>query len=118
MHTRGIGAKYEDMAAEYLLEKGYTIVQRNVTTPYGEIDIVAMDGGVLVFCEVKYRSRRGFGSPLEAVDTRKQKRIGKSALYFLARKKQGAQCACRFDVIGIDGDGAVEHVENAFDFMG
>lgn len=118
MHTRGIGAKYEDMAAEFLAGKGYVIIERNVTTPYGEIDIVAIDGGVLVFCEVKYRSRRGFGSPLEAVDVRKQNRISKSALYFLARKKQGAERACRFDVIGIDGDGAVEHVENAFDFMG
>lgn len=116
MHTRGIGARYEEAAAEYLTAKGYAIVQRNVTTPYGEIDIVAMDGKVLVFCEVKYRSTEKHGTPLEAVDARKQKRISKAALYFIARREE--EPACRFDVIAIGGDGEVAHVENAFDFIG
>ena len=115
MHTRGIGAKYEEAAAEYLVEKGYTIVQRNAATPYGEVDIVAMEGSVLVFCEVKYRSSAKHGTPLEAVDVRKQRRISRAALYFLAQREE--ETACRFDVIGVERDGGVTHVENAFDFI-
>lgn len=114
MHTRGIGARYEEAAAEYLIAKGYTIVQRNVTTPYGEIDIVAKDGSVMVFCEVKYRSSSKLGAPLEAVDGRKQRRISRAALYFLACQER--EPACRFDVIGIGRDGGITHIENAFDF--
>ena len=54
-NTRKTGQEYEAMAAKYLEEKGYGILERNYRCPYGEIDIIAKDGSYLVFVEVKYR---------------------------------------------------------------
>lgn len=117
-NNRKIGQKYEDIAAEYLTKKGYQIVKRNYRNPYGEIDILAQKDGVWIFCEVKFRSTRHCGSPLEAVDVRKQRRISKAAFYFYAYHGYAENTPCRFDVIAIYGDESVVHIENAFEFQG
>ena len=78
----------------------------------GEIDIIAKDGETLVFCEVKYRSDGAMGSPLEAVDVKKQRTIFRSALYYLS--EHGLEdVPCRFDVIGIEG-AKITQIRNAF----
>lgn len=116
-NKRQIGTDYENLAAEYLVKKGYRILERNYRNPHGEIDIIAKDGETIVFCEIKYRAGKRYGSPLEAVDVRKQRRISKVALYYTAGYKASESAFYRFDVIGIDGEGHIEHIENAFFFQ-
>lgn len=118
MNNRGTGTKYEMLAAEYLRDRGYGILEQNFRCRYGEIDIIAERNGVLVFLEVKYRGSACCGTPLEAVDARKQRRISRAAMYYYAGHGYGEERPCRFDAIGIDGSGTVVHVENAFEFQG
>jgi len=106
-----LGRFGEDAAAEHLRRKGFEILARNVRTSRGEIDLVALDAGVVVFVEVKSRRR---GGALEAVDLRKQRRLSRLATAFLARAGW-LDRAARFDVIGVAPDGACTHVVNAFD---
>jgi putative endonuclease len=116
MNKRKIGAEYEMLAAEYLMAKGFTILEKNYWTPYGEIDILAKEDNILVFCEVKYRKTEKCGSPLEAVDVRKQKKISRAALYYYSRHGFQEGIPCRFDVLSACGNGKIEHLENAFEF--
>ncbi len=117
MNKRQVGTDYEAMAARYLEQKGYNILERNYRNPYGEIDIIARAGNMIVFCEVKYRKGNRYGDPLAAVDVRKQRRISKVALYYTAGRKAPENVFYRFDVIGIYGDDRIEHIENAFYFQ-
>ena len=113
MNTRQIGSEYEQQAAEYLEEKGMTILEMNFRNRGGEIDIIARDGEYICFVEVKYRTTNQFGSPLEAVTYRKQQQIRKVALYYLMRKGLNEWTPCRFDVIAFEGK-EITHIENAF----
>ncbi|MCR5793484.1 MAG: YraN family protein [Lachnospiraceae bacterium] len=106
------------MAAKYLTEQGYVVLEKNLFTPYGEIDLIAKEGETLVFTEIKYRKTKGFGDGLQAVDCRKQMRISKSALYYYTYHGYEEQRSCRFDVIAILGDGELTHIKNAFEYMG
>lgn len=112
------GAEGERIAAEFLLKQGYRILERNFRTALGEIDIVAQDGKMLVFVEVKARSGDRFGAPQFAVDTRKQAKMSRVALAYLSQKKNDT-LECRFDVVGIiqDSNGAtsIEHLKDAFE---
>lgn len=114
-NTRKIGSAFEKQAGEYLKTKGYTIIEYNFCCKSGEIDIVAMDGETLVFCEVKYRSNDRKGTPFEAVTIYKQKKICKTALYYIT-KHQIVDVPCRFDVVGITGD-KIEIIQNAFAYI-
>ena len=82
MNKRAVGTAYEKLAGEYLRQQGYEILEYNFRCRMGEVDIVAKDGEYLVFVEVKYRSSGRSGSPLEAVDRRKQRIISKVASYY------------------------------------
>ena len=112
MNRRETGTQYEERAAEYLIAQNYQILERNYRIRSGEIDIIARDGTVLVFIEVKYRKNDESRNPLEAVDIRKQRKIIKVARYYLYQKKYG-DVPCRFDVIGICGS-HIEHIKDAF----
>ena len=101
----------EDAATEHLRRKGLRILARNVRTALGEIDLVALDGDVVVFVEVKARRS---SNGLEAVDVRKQRRLARLALAFLSRAGWMDRAA-RFDVVAVASDGACTHVVNAFD---
>ena len=111
-NKRRTGTKYEQAAGFFLEQIGYEVLEYNYRCRFGEIDIIAKDGICLVFCEVKYRSGREKGSPLEAVDNRKQQRIFRCASHYLAGRGL-EDVPCRFDVIGIEGT-AVTHIKNAF----
>lgn len=113
-----IGAKYEQLAADYLVQKGYQIVEQNSYTPYGEIDITARKDEYIIFCEVKFRSSDTYGDPLEAVDTRKQRRISRAAMYVFSHDAMIGRLTCRFDVIAVYQDESIRHIENAFEFQG
>lgn len=116
-NRRAVGAAYEEMAARYLTEHGYTIRARNYHNRYGELDIVAEKDSMLVIVEVKYRSGTRYGGPLEAVTTQKQRRICRATMGYYAAHGYGEEQSCRFDVIGITGDGVIRHIENAFGFQ-
>ena len=105
------------MAEHYLTKKGYKIYARNVKNKIGEIDIIALDGDVLVFVEVKTRQNADFGLPYEAVDFRKQKKIKNTAIAFLKYKNLYEKVNIRFDCVSIlmVGDNyRIEHLQNIF----
>ena len=116
-NTRKTGTWYEQKAAEYLKCQGLVILAHNYKCRFGEIDLIAREGRYVVFVEVKYRSNRGYGSPCEAVDHRKQKRISNAAAFYLRRYGYPMDQPCRFDVAQVSAD-AVELMENAFAYCG
>lgn len=115
-NNRIVGREYEEIACSYLEKHGYTIIEKNYFAHGGEIDVIAMDGNVMVFVEVKYRKSIRCGSPVEAVTIAKQKRISVAAEYYYTYHGADRGLQCRFDVIGIMGDGTIQHIINAFDF--
>jgi putative endonuclease len=112
------GQASEMQAEQFLLAKGYRILDRNVRTPLGELDLVAEDHGVVVFVEVKGRATEAFGGALLAVDHRKRAKLTKLAAQYLAQR-HWSEKACRFDVVLVrgrpSGQGRIEHLQNAFD---
>lgn len=95
------GAEAEEQACLLLKELGYRIVARNWRSRFGEIDIVARDGGTVVFVEVKARSDSTYGGPGAAVDRAKQRRLTATAALFL--QETGCELATRFDVVTFSG---------------
>src|SRR4030042_129522 len=81
------GRRGEALAAAFLQRQGFTILRRRYRTRYGEVDLIAREGAVLCFIEVKTRSDPGFGLPIEAVTRSKMKRLALCAQTFVARKK-------------------------------
>ena len=112
-NTRAKGASAEDLAAGYLINHGFTILERNYRVRTGEIDCVARDkDGTLVFVEVKSARTGSCGHPFSWVDAAKQRTLARVARWYLA--EHGIRsCACRFDVIALS-DGRIEHLRNAF----
>lgn len=111
-----LGSKGERLAVKYLKRKGYVILKKNYRCPSGEIDIIARDGEVVVFVEVKTRTGEQFGHAIEAVDSRKQRKIHSVALHYLTNIK-GPQPPARFDIISVlvgDKD-EVDHLIDAFE---
>jgi putative endonuclease len=112
-----LGKRGEDLACRELERLGYAIVARRFRLRRGELDIVARDGGVLVFVEVKTRTGKRFGEAAEAVTCTKQRRIALLAHEYLLRHCV-SDCPCRFDVVSVYLDGGapvVEIIRNAFD---
>lgn len=97
-NKRAVGMDYEQEAARYLEALGYRIRERNYRCRMGEIDLIAMEGGYLVFIEVKYRAGLHTGEPQEAVDYRKQKKICLAASYYCLVHQISMEQPCRFDV--------------------
>lgn len=107
-----LGVKGETLAKQFLLDKGYKILEQNYTTKIGEIDIIAQIDDVIVFVEVKDRATKRFGLPREAVTAYKQQKIRKVAMQYLVAKKKSDMLA-RFDCVEILGD-TITHIENCF----
>jgi putative endonuclease len=112
------GARGEELAAAFLLKNGLKIIEQNFRCKGGEIDIVARDGGTLVFVEVKTRKTLAYGVPQLAVTPFKQRQISKAALTWLARNRK-TDAPARFDVIAIlmqsDYSHTIEHIKDAFE---
>ena len=103
----------EATALNYLRSKGFKITDVNWETKIGEIDIVAQKDGVLVFVEVKARASFKYGTPSQAVDFRKQRKLSLMAAQYIKTKRLFDMPA-RFDVVEIVGD-YINHIENAFE---
>lgn len=115
-NKRQLGSQKEQMAAEYLIEKGWKILDRNFYCRQGEIDLIAISPEqILVFLEVKYRKDKKNGLPEEAVNKKKQEKIQKAARIYLYQKGISMNRKCRFDVVAIIGD-RLKLIENAFGY--
>jgi len=101
------GREGEDAAVQLLEASGYIVIARNVRLPGGEIDVIARDGGTIVFVEVKARGSRRFGSALAAVDARKRRTLRGLAADWLQIAAPGAHA--RFDVVTVEGGRARLH---------
>ncbi|MCP4689947.1 MAG: YraN family protein [Desulfobacterales bacterium] len=111
------GSKSEALAARLLKKKGYKILERNYRNKLGEIDIIAKEKGSIVFVEVKARKSNRFGPPKLAVTLDKQRKISKTALYYLKTTNQ-FRVKARFDVVSIrffSDEPEIEIIKNAFD---
>ena len=106
------GARNEERAVSFLARRGYRIVERNFKTRIGELDIVARDGKVLVFVEVRSRTTDQYGSALEAVAWGKQGKVSRMAQIYLMWRAPEFEEA-RFDVVAITGD-QIELVKDAW----
>jgi putative endonuclease len=111
-----LGRWGEEEAARYLRRQGMKIVERNLRTPVGEIDLVARHGRLLLFIEVKTRRSDAFGAPQEAVGRTKQRQIVRAAQWYLGDGR-GKGLQPRFDVVAVrpgPGGAVVEHIPDAF----
>lgn len=118
---RALGAAGESTAARHLVRCGYRMVETNVRCRFGEIDLVAIDAGVIVFVEVKGNRGRQYGAPEETVTAFKQRRLTRLAIWYLQRRGWLGRPA-RFDVVAVDWDAAgtasVRHFRDAFPAIG
>ncbi len=119
--TRARGREAEDLAAAFLESRGFTILARNHATRQGEVDLVAQEGDVLCFVEVRSRTSDAQGGPEETVSGAKARRVVAAATDWAARNG-GLDRDIRFDVVAVTLlDGAppsVEHFRGAFDADG
>ena len=113
-HNKELGQQGEDIAAKFLMKKGYKILDRNWRHHHLELDIVAMDGDMLVVVEVKTRYSDEYGEPDLAVNKSKQKRIIASADAYIVQHDMDVET--RFDIISIilGKETVIEHIEDAF----
>jgi putative endonuclease len=114
--TQALGELGERIAERWLRGRGWRIVQRRFRSGHRDIDLVVEQEGTVAFVEVKARRGEGFGGPVEAVNWRKQKELGRSARVWVDRHGRRDD-AYRFDVIGVLVVGSrvrIRHVPNAF----
>lgn len=115
--SRLSGAPGEEAALRFLLRKGYRLVERNVRSRWGEIDLVCRKGSTLVFIEVKSRRSLSAGHPLEALTPAKQARLRRATSIYMMRSEH-PEASYQIDLVAIllDQEGRVQeitHLENA-----
>ena len=111
------GRSGEQQAEAHLIKLGYQIIDRNARMPFGEIDLVAKEGGDIVFIEVKSRRNSNFGFPEEAVGSRKRAQLMRLATSYMVRFGANPP-PFRFDVLTIEQEGAtagIRLVKNALE---
>jgi len=120
-HNRTLGNAGEELAAGWLTDHGFRVVARNLRTSYGELDIVAEKNGCVHVVEVKTRKGSGYGSPLEAIDHRKQEHLRRSTMAALAAGVPGLTRSARdvhidaMSILMCDGTAPViEFIEDIF----
>lgn len=101
MNKRELGKRYEDKAINYLKNKGYEIIERNFYFRGGEIDIIALNDGVLVFIEVKYRSSSRYGAASESITLGKIRKLRRGAEFYISSKNLG-EIDVRFEAVLFD----------------
>ena len=116
--SRNLGIWGENEAGKYLIKKGYSILERNIRTSHGEIDIVALLDGLVIFVEVKTRQTENYGLPEESINSSKTERLIQSSEAYMQAHPEFDQ-GCRIDVISIQKDNIMPiqiiHFENAID---
>lgn len=120
-YQKSLGEAGEGLAMSFLKREGFKIVSNNFRCAGGELDLIAQKNGELHFIEVKLRKNESFGSPLEAVDSYKQRRLTKAAHVFLYKNPQWEKSPKCFSVVSIEYVGnepRVEFFPNAFEVEG
>lgn len=109
------GKSGEELAKDFLVSQGYSILDTNYQNKIGEIDIIAMHRNILVFVEVKTRTSVNFGYAFEAVNTRKQRKIINTSLVYV-KYKGYTNTQLRYDIIEVYMTSKIKinHLENAF----
>ena len=111
-----LGKWGEQVAADYLLRKGYEIIERDWKSGHRDLDIIALDGDIVVFVEVKTRSNRMFTDPVDAVGYQKIHNLQQAANHYV--KYRHIDGDIRFDIVcvtgAIDAEPEIEHIEDAF----
>ena len=115
MNKRFVGKQKEELAAEFLSGRGVKIIDKNYACKVGEIDLIGLDNGYLVFVEVKYRKNTNYGYPEEAVSKNKRRKIILVSGYYRMLKHYGENIQMRFDVISILNDEIIWD-KNAFGY--
>ncbi len=115
-HRGVLGRHAEQQAFRFLIARGLRPVARNFRSRAGEIDLVMLDGHCLTFVEVRCRSSSAFTAPWLTVDSRKQKKLVRTAALFAARHSHYADYVMRFDVVAIEGRNAdsIHWIRDAF----
>ena len=113
MDRVSVGRAFEEKASAFLEEQGVRILERNFRCRQGEIDLVGIHEGCLVFVEVKYRRNERSGMPEEAVGAGKQMKICRVSDYFRIRNKNYQDMQVRYDVVAIGGE-EIRWYKNAF----
>lgn len=113
------GLHYENQAKNYLVEHGLALLQQNYHCRFGEIDLIMLQQEVLCFIEVKYRNSMAYGGAASSISTQKQKKIVKTALFFIIENEKFKQRSIRFDALLIqqqaDNKSAdIDWIQNAF----
>ncbi|WP_141553398.1 YraN family protein [Peptoniphilus sp. oral taxon 386] len=117
MNNRNLGAIGESIATKFLEDKGYKILDKNYRALGTEIDIVALDGDILVFIEVKSRSSKKFGNAFEAVNGFKIQNIIRTSMSYIV-SKQLDSFQVRYDVVEYYiNENYINHIENAFEVV-
>ena len=116
--TKTIGNFGENEAEKFLRKNGYKILERNYTTKLGEIDIIAQKDDYICFVEVKTRSNENYGTPRDAVNYHKQKKIISVAKYYMLTKNKDMFLCFDVIVVVVNKDKTkvekIEHIEDAF----
>ena len=114
--SQALGEEGERIAESWLARRGWRILDRRFRSGHRDLDLVVERDGLVAFVEVKTRRGKEFGSPVEAVNWRKQRELTRSAAVWIARFG-GQEQMFRFDVVGVvvgETGARVRHVENAF----
>ncbi|MFW5683499.1 MAG: YraN family protein [Spirochaetota bacterium] len=115
--TRERGRAGEELATRFLTDQGYLLLERNFRIRLGEVDIIAVKGGTIAFCEVKSWERMPREGLEQAIDHRKQGRIIRTSLWYLHRHPNLLRLQPRYDVLFVSHD-RVDHLTNAFSERG
>lgn len=106
--TLARGQSAEQRAFEHLVDQGLNPVDRNFHCRGGEIDLIMLDQTCLVFVEVRYRASKHFGRAQDTVDRHKQRKIIRTAAFYISRNPDHGSRTMRFDVVAIEGDELAE----------
>lgn len=120
-YTQTSGKQAEDLACHYLNQQGLSLLERNYTTRFGEIDLVMRDRDTTVFVEVRYRKRSDVVDPLSSIDLRKQHKLIRTARAYLQQQRNLTDAPARFDVIAIterESQHQIQWIKNAFEAQG
>lgn len=109
-----LGKESELNVCRFLEKQGLILIEQNFRCLCGEIDLIMQHDQEIVFIEVRTRGSQDFGSAIESITKNKQKRIIKSAVFYLQKRNLFDKVYCRFDVVGVAGN-QFEWIPNAFD---
>lgn len=107
----------EDLACRYLQQRGLHLLKRNYRCRWGEIDLIMLDQGDIVYVEVRYRRSARFGGALASINANKRRRLIATAMHHQQHHPQAARQTSRFDVIAISGPETqpnIQWVQDAF----